>query len=139
MCSLYTKMLNDRLTNVVESHSLLGQVQNGFRASRCKTDNSFILDTVLWKCKAKNKKVHAAYLDISKAYDLTSRRLLWKKLSSIGISGPFLQSLKALYKNDSVDCDINGLVTRPIFLRRGLRQAGLHHGHLFIVSLQEIM
>ena len=43
-------------------------------------------------------------------------------LENIGITGDFLDCLKALYKNDSISCEVNGLNTRPIFLKRGLRQ-----------------
>ena len=34
MCGLYTKLLNERLANVVETHKLLGEIQNGFRKKR---------------------------------------------------------------------------------------------------------
>ena len=73
VCGLYTKLLNSRLTKVVEAHRLLGEVQNGFRRGRSGTDCGFILNTVLWKCSARRKKPHLAFLDIQKAYDSVDR------------------------------------------------------------------
>ena len=122
LSGLYSKVLNERLTQVVEKHNLLGEIQNGFRKNRGGPDNSFILNTILWKAKSKKEKAHLAFLDISKAYDSVNREVLWQRLSSIGIKGDFLSSLKALYTGDCIDCMVNGLLTRPIFLRRGLRQ-----------------
>ena len=122
LSGLYSKVLNDRLTQVVEKHNLLGEIQNGFRKNRGGPDNSFILNTILWKAKSRKEKAHLAFLDISKAYDSVNREVLWGRLSSMGIKGEFLSSLKALYTGDCIDCMVNGLLTRPIFLSRGLRQ-----------------
>ena len=87
LCGLYSKVLNARLTCVVEEHKLLGEVQNGFRKERGGSDNSFILDTIIWKAKATRSKLFLSFLDISKAYDSVNREILWRKLSSIGIRG----------------------------------------------------
>ena len=88
------------------------------RIQKRATDNTFVLDTILWKARAAQKKVHLAFLDISKAYDSVNRELLWRKLSSLGIGGEYLNTLKSLYTDDSVDCMVNGILTRPIFLSR---------------------
>ena len=138
LSGLYSKVLNERLIKVVEEHNLLGEVQNGFRKERGGSDNNFILDTILWKAKALKSKVHLAFLDISKAYDSVNREVLWKKLSSMGFGGRFLSTLKSLYKDDCVDCMVNGLLTKPIFLRRGLRQGCSLSPMLFALYISEI-
>jgi len=79
LCGLYSKLLNARLMQVVEMHNLLGEIQNGFRPDRSAADNNFILGTIRWKAKAKRAKVHAAYIDISKAYDTVNHQVLWKR------------------------------------------------------------
>ena len=138
LSGLYSRVLNERLTQVVEKHNLLGEVQNGFRKERGGSDNSFILDTILWKAKAKKSKAHLAFLDISKAYDSVNRDILWTKLSSMGFGGHFLSTLKSLYVNDSVDCMVNGLLTNPIYLRRGLRQGCSLSPMLFALYISEV-
>ena len=138
LSALYSKLLNERLIAVTERHKLLGEIQNGFRKDRCGADNNFILDTILWKSRATGKPVHMSFIDISKAYDSVNREILWKKLSSLGFSGDFLSSLKALYKDDSVDCVVNGLTTRPVFLRRGLRQGCALSPLLFALYIMDV-
>ena len=138
LSSLFSKLLNDRLIKVTEEHKLLGEIQNGFRKGRCGADNNFVLDTILWKARAKGKPVHMSFIDISKAYDSVNREILWKKLSSLGFSGDFLSSLKALYCDDSVDCVVNGITTRPVFLRRGLRQGCALSPILFALYIMDV-
>ena len=138
LSGLYSKVLNDRLSQVTEEHKLLGEIQNGFRRNRCGADNTFILDTILWKSRAKGKPVHMSFIDITKAYDSVNREILWKKLSSLGITGEFLETLKSLYSDDSVDCLVNGLTTRPIFLRRGLRQGCSLSPLLFALYIMDV-
>ena len=50
------------LIQVVETHHLLGEIQNGFRRGRSGADNNFILDTILWKNSAKKTKTFFAFL-----------------------------------------------------------------------------
>ena len=135
---LYSRVLNLRLTEVVENHKLLGEDQNGFRKGRRMSDNNFILDSILSKSKAKKKKVYLAYLDISKAYDSVNRSILWSKMAKMGFGGEFLQSLKAIYTGDCVQSTVNGVTTEPVFLRRGLRQGCSLSPILFALYISEI-
>ena len=63
---------------------------------------------------------------------------MWEKLYSLGIRGQFLSCLKALYSDDCVDCLVNGLLTRPIFLRRGLRQGCSLSPILFALYISDV-
>ena len=138
LSGLFSKLLNARLSEVVETHNLLGESQNGFRRGRCMADNSFILDSILMKAKSDKNSLHLCYVDISKAYDSINRSILWAKLASLGFGGEFLGCLKALYCNDSVDSVVNGISTRPVFLRRGLRQGCSLSPLLFALYISEI-
>ena len=138
MSGLYSRVLNIRLTQVVERHGLLGEIQNGFRKGRRGADNTFILDTILWKAKAMKQKVHMAFVDVTKAYDSVDRDILWAKLEALGFGGQFLQSLKSIYRDDCVVTSVNGLETRPVFLRRGLRQGCSLSPMLFALYIMDI-
>ena len=67
LAGLYSKVLNERLIEVTDEHQLLGEIQNGFRKGRCGADNNFVMDTILWKCKALRKSVHRCFIDITNA------------------------------------------------------------------------
>ena len=138
LSGLFSKLLNSRLSEVVEVHNLLGEVQNGFRKERSMVDNSFILDSILMKAKAKRMKLFLCYLDIAKAYDSVNRRILWSRLASMGFGDSFMGCLQALYAGDSVDTVVNGISTRPVFLRRGLRQGCSLSPLLFALYISDI-
>ena len=138
LSGFYSKLLNERLITVVETHRLLGECQNGFRKTRCGSDNIFILNSVLWKARALGLNVHLGFVDICKAYDSVNRELLWAKLKKLGIGGAFLETLKAMYSGDSVRCKFNGTKTRPVFLRRGLRQGCSLSPLLFALYISDI-
>ena len=67
LCGVLSRVLNARLVEVVESTGLLGEIQNGFRRTRCCADNNFVLSTILWKARAMGRKVYCAYIDLFKA------------------------------------------------------------------------
>ena len=122
MNATYSKILNARLSEVVERHRILGEAQNGFRKGRSGSDSAFILNTILWKSLAKKKKTHLAFLDLAKAYDSVDRAVLWGKLRKLGFGGKFLKSIQSMYEGDYVTCQSNGVTTNPVYLGRGLRQ-----------------
>ena len=138
LSGLYSRLLNERLIQVVEQHRLLGEIQNGFRKGRTSSDNAFVLDTILWKEKARRKKVHLAFLDLVKAYDTVNRDILWRKLSGFGFGGDFLASLQAIYSGDSVQTKVGGISTRSVYLRRGLRQGCSLSPILFALYISEM-
>ena len=138
LSGLYSKVLNSRLTEVVERHRLLGEIQGGFRKGRGAADNTFLLNTIFWKARAAKEHVHLGFVDISKAYDSVNRDVLWRKLASLGITGKFLKTLKSMYTGDTVESVVNGVTTRPIYLRRGLRQGCSLSPILFNLYISDI-
>ena len=138
MAGLYSKVLNARLTRVVERHGLLGEIQGGFRKGRGGSDNTFLLNTIFWKARAAKQSVHLGFLDITKAYDSVNRNILWRKLESIGITGKFLDILKSMYTGDTVESVVNGVRTRPVYLKRGLRQGCSLSPILFNLYISDI-
>ena len=96
--SLYSRLLNERLTKVAEEHDLLGEIQGGFRKGRSGGDNYFVLNTIIWKAHAEGKEVHKAYIDIHKAYDSVNREILQAKLRKLNFGKSSLIALKTCIK-----------------------------------------
>ena len=62
------------------------------------------------------------FLDQEKAFDRVEHDFLFKILATFGIGPQFINWLKVLYKNAYTTVKINGFLTEPIPLARGLRQ-----------------
>jgi len=56
----------------------------------------------------------------------------------MGFGGEFLNCIKSLYVNDSVDSVVNGITTRSVFLQRGLRQGCSLSPLLFSLYISDI-
>ena len=60
------------------------------------------------------------------AYDSVNRSLLFTKLESIGFGGRILSLIKSMYSNDALQFLVNGRLTCPLFLTRGVKQGSLY-------------
>ena len=138
MYSIYSRMLNSRLTKVVEDHDLLGEIQAGFRKSRSASDNLFVLNTILSRAKEMGQQVHKSFIDIVKAYDTVNRPLLWKKMGKMGFSASFIDNIKTLYDDVCITSTINGRTTRPVYLSRGVKQGCSLSPMLFAIYLADL-
>ena len=137
LSGLFSKVLNARLTKVVEEKNLLGEIQNGFRKGRSGADNNFVLHTILMKCSAKGIKPNLAFIDVRKAYDTVCRILLWMTLVRMGLGGSFVRMIMAMYDGDYLTTEVNGEKTRRVFLGRGVRQGCSLSPMLFALYLVE--
>jgi exonuclease III len=138
LSSLYSRLLNGRLTVVTEEHDLLGEIQAGFRQGRCCADNNFVLNTILSKANALGNEVHTAYIDLTKAYDTVNREKLWVKMLNLGFSTKFVACIQRMYNNDSIVTEVCGIKTRPIFLSRGVRQGCSMSPILFALYMSDL-
>ena len=53
----------------------------------------------------------SVFIDLTKAYDSIQRRLLWDKLSDLGIGGKISRAIKSMYANVQSCVRINGICT----------------------------
>ena len=87
---LFTAVINNRLTEYIESTGVLSEVQGGFRKGYATTDSIFVLYGLIQILKASKKKLYCAFVDFAKAFD-TVWRGLWQKLIQTGIKGKCFQ------------------------------------------------
>jgi hypothetical protein len=89
----------------------------------CTSDHIFLLQTIIEKVVKKNKiRLYAVFIDFKKAYDTVDRGKLFKRLQDIGINGPFLKNLKAMYETVSYKIKLKDGYLDPIKSNLGLKQ-----------------
>ena len=115
---------------------VLGDTQQGFRRGRSCQDNMLILNTLLEKNK--KEESHLAFVDLTAAYDMIDRDILWAKLEFLNVPGPLLRCLKNYYADDSVMCTIGGVTSEKHYLRRGLRQGCNLSPVLFSIYISDL-
>ena len=93
---LFTTLLNNRLTEVIENKNLLKRNQLGFRKGFRTADHMLTVKTLIDKYLSQNKKLYLCFVDFKKAYDTTWRIGLLSKLRSYGISDRFINLLYSM-------------------------------------------
>eukprot|EP00733_Pompholyxophrys_punicea_P000358 Pompholyxophrys_punicea_v1_NODE_95_length_3532_cov_6.599080.p3 type:complete len:129 gc:universal NODE_95_length_3532_cov_6.599080:2771-3157(+) len=97
--------------------------QAGFR-SKCGTiEQVATLFEVLQRRKMQGMNTYLAFIDMKKAFDMTSHNGLIQKLRAMGIKGRALDFIIALYKSGKLVARGNGGTKSETFpLKRGVRQ-----------------
>ena len=91
---LFTSIVNQRLTEYIESNNLLNHNQCGFRRIHSTVDNIFVLHILSEYYKTRRTKLFCAFIDFQKAFDSVWRSALWSKLISYNVSGKLFNVIK---------------------------------------------
>ncbi len=108
LLKLFESLLCSRLRAWAEAEELLPREQIAYRPGRHGADHLYSL-TLLREQFCKNgEKLHAAFIDLRKAFPSVDRQKLLDELSRIGVSDQFLRILTRLYSCDTFSVLLDG-------------------------------
>ena len=122
LAKLYSLVLLHRLDTWAERNGHRAEGQAGFRHGRGTPDNSFVLNHIIEKYKACSKPIYAVFIDFRKAYDSIVRPILWKSLESLGLHGPILDTLMAMYEKTDIRVRCDGQLGESFLALLGVKQ-----------------
>ncbi|KAL3693704.1 hypothetical protein R1sor_007355 [Riccia sorocarpa] len=96
---LLGRLLDSRLSEWCESRQLRAPVQGGFRKDHSPLDHTLVLRVLCEDAKRKKRPFFAIFIDFTKAFDLVSRELLWKRLEELGVPADLLRTIARLYQH----------------------------------------
>ena len=138
LSKVLTKILAKRITTAVDESGLAGDLQNGFRPKRSCSDNIFILNSMLDLNKQKKLLSYLMFVDLSAAYDMVDRGILFRKMEQLNFPTQLITFLREYYFEDCVSTAASGVRTKSLFLTRGLRQGCNLSAILFVIYLSEL-
>ena len=77
MGKLFSRILNNRLTEWAEEYYVYIEAQSGFRECMGTTDNLFVLHGLISHVLNRGEKLFCAFVDFTKAFDYVVRDILW--------------------------------------------------------------
>ncbi len=135
---LFTRILNNRLTNWAETYGVYVEAQGGFRKGLGTTDSIYVLHNLITWCINHKRKLYCAFVDYSKAFDYVVRENLWYKLLLSGVSGKMMRVIMDMYKTVS-SCVKGGQgVTNSFDCILGVRQGESLSPFLFAIYVNDL-
>ena len=138
LSKLFTRILNNRLTNWAESYHVYIEAQAGFRSNMSTVDNIFALHGILTHLINKGEKLYCAFVDFTKAFDYIVRDIIWYKLIKLGINGKILNVIKSMYNNVKSKIKLNNTPSDEFNSYLGVRQGESLSPFLFAMYLNDL-
>ena len=117
---LFTSILTQRLDKILPH--IISNSQTGFIRQRQTQDNIKRTLHILDKVIQSGEEAALLSFDAHKAYDSVFWSFLFKVLHKFGFHKSIIKTIQALYKNPTARIKINGDLTEPFILERGVRQ-----------------
>ena len=133
---VYARILETRLRDKVEAK--LDQYQSGFRPGRSVHDHIFTLRQISESTYQYNKKTHACFIDLQKAFDLVKRKEIWKALEEHDVNENLIKAIQSFYNNPESMVRIGGETSTRFNINVGVRQGCILSPLLFIIFMNSI-
>lgn len=139
VAKILEKMVNSRLIFILETKKLLHKYQYGFRKAKSTTDHLVELEGTIREHLNKGHYAQAVFLDKSKAYDTTWRRLILEKLKFWKIGGHLLRFIERSLACRTFRVLANGTLSSEKKMENGLCQGSVLSVTLFLVAINTIV
>ncbi len=135
---LFTRVLNNRLTDWAEQYYVYIEAQAGFRKHMSTVDHIFVLHSLISKFTNNGSKLFCAFVDFSKAFDYVVRDNLWYKLIQLGIRGKMFDIIKSIYNNVKTRVKYNNQLSDEFSCSLGVRQGECLSPFLFAMYVNDL-
>ena len=93
------KVMEHILATIIRTQVDIDTMQFGFMPGRGTTNAIFIIRQVHEKYLGKHKDLYFAFVDLEKAFDRVSRKVLWWALRKVGVDKWLIRTIQVMYTN----------------------------------------
>ena len=133
---IFTKALSMKLAEVAPQ--IINTDQAGFIPGRSIFDQVKTTKLVIDYMRTLNKKGMIVALDQEKAYDKILHPYLWEIMKKFGFPDNFIKLVQNLYDNAHTTVMINGEMSLPFIVNRGVRQGDAMSCLLFDIAIEPL-
>lgn len=138
MGKLLEKIINKRLMWILERRNLISPLQSGFRQGRSTIDNIINLESEIQESFANKEILVAIFFDIEKAYDMTWRFSIMRRLQQWGFRGNIMAYIKNFLSARSIQVRIGGTLSTERTLQNGIPQGSTLSVTLFLIAFNSV-
>ena len=138
LCKLLERMINRRLVWFLEENQHLNNTQSGFRKARSTTDCLAQLAGDVQQAIIEKNHTIVVFFDLEKAYDLTWKYSILKKLHEFGMRGNLPQFIANFLKNRIIRVRIGTTHSRDMNVEEGVPQGSVLSCTLFAIAIDEV-
>ena len=122
------------IEKIIRERISIDDMQFGFMPGRGTTDAIFILRQLQEKHLAKNKKLYFTFVDLEKAFDRVTRKVIWWAMRKLDIEEWIVRFVQAMYNNprsppESITPTVMNLESKLEFTR--VRYLALSYSSLY--------
>jgi ribonuclease HI len=132
------RMVNRRLLWHLETNNLITKEQTAFRKNRSTEDQLIYLSQSIENAFQEKKKVVAAFIDLSKAFDKVWKEGLLLKLLTAGVTGQMFNWVKSFLSHRTARVKLEGSLSHAVKIREGVPQGGVISPTLFVIFINDI-
>ena len=136
---LLTKIMNNRLTNWMETYEIINVEQTGFRKGNSVIDNILLLKEIIKVYQNIKLPLYICFVDLSKAFDSIPLNRLKTKLSALLPESKLLSLLIKLLDNKTYKVLHNGEETQKFRLNNGIPQGDSMSPTLFCLYINDFL
>ena len=137
--SIFLKSFEYCLLPFISSSLNLSRYQFGFRPNTSCMHAVAVVKEVISKYNKENSDVHAAFIDMSKAFDRINHNVLFQKLRNTSINRLIIDSIYVMYNTSFVNTSFNGTKSKSWKIGNGVRQGGILSPYLFCFYIDHIL
>eukprot|EP00923_Selenidium_pygospionis_P040756 GHVN01070515.1.p1 GENE.GHVN01070515.1~~GHVN01070515.1.p1 ORF type:complete len:1235 (-),score=133.71 GHVN01070515.1:257-3961(-) len=133
---IFTKVLAARVKVLVEA--TVSENQYGFRPARSCIDCIFIMRLLIEKSIEHRQQLHAAFVDIRRAFDTLSRSHIFDTLVRRGAPPKLVRLIRHLHEGTTAQVEMNNEVGGLFHVENGVRQGCTIATLLFVLVMDDI-
>ena len=132
------KMVCTSFVNHLEINKILYKHQYGFQKGKCTEQNLLHVTNFIAKALNEGKYCIGLFLDLKKAFDVCSHKILLEKLKSFGVKNTALKWFTS-YLSERMQCvDINGNLSTPRGIDISVLQGSILGPILFLCYIDDL-
>ena len=133
---LFSRVVTNRLARRFDEFQ--PPEQAGFRKGYSTVDHIHTLRQIVQKTEEYNLPLCLAFVDYEKAFDSIETWAVLESLQRCQIDSRYIEVLRSLYNAATITVQIQNHQTKPIQLRRGVRQGDVISPKLFTAALEDV-